>query len=174
MNFYNEYAITEKSTNKSTISHITESQIPIDTGIYNNGLISILDIDVTVGIMKSWEWRFQKYFIPIISTAFGDLFLYSPRSENCYFFQPQYNTLELITDNLDELLNSALVNSGIKEGVLFESKFNEVFHTVGVLKYAEAYILKQWILLGGNDNIENYSIGNLNVYLDLVSKAQNK
>ena len=39
---------------------------------------------------------------------------------------------------------------------------------------AETYILKPWILLGGNDNIENYSIGNLNVYLDLVSKAQNK
>lgn len=174
MNFYNEYTITEKSLKKSTINHITENRITIDTGIYNNGLISILDIDVTVGIMKSWEWRFQKYFIPIVSTAFGDLFLYSPRSENCYFFQPQYNTLELITDNLDELLNGALIDAGIKEGVLLESKFNEVSNTIGTLKYSETYILKPWILLGGKDNIENYSIGNLNVYLDMVSKVQKK
>lgn len=172
MNFYNEYTVSEKSLKESTINHITKSQIPIETGIYNNGLISVLDIDITVSVMKSWEWRFQKHFIPIVSTAFGDLFLYSPRSDNCYFFQPQYNTLELITDNIDELLNSALVYGKIKESVLLESKFNEVSKMIGNLKYTETYILKPWILLGGNDSIENYSIGNLSVYLDLVSKAQ--
>lgn len=172
MYFYSEYVLSEKSLKESTINYITKGQIPIETGIYNNGLISVLDIDITVGAMKSWEWRFQKHFIPIISTAFGDLFMYSPRSENCYFFQPQYNTLELITDNMNELLNSALVNSGIKENVLLESKLNEVSKRIGFLKYTETYILKPWILLGGNDSIENYSVGDLTIYLDLVSKAQ--
>ena len=142
--------------------------------IYNNGLISVLDIDISVSIMKSWYWRFQDFFIPIISTAFGDLFLYSPRSENCYYFQPQYNTLELITDSLDELLNSALVYDGIKTNLLSEDKLSKVSALVGYLKYGETYILKPWILLGGNDNVENYSAGSLSVYLDLVSKAQEK
>lgn len=171
MNFYNEYSISEKSLKESAINRITKSQIPIETGIYNNGLLSVLDINVSVDIMKSWNWRFQKTFIPIISTAFGDLFLYSARSESCYFFQPQYNTLELITDDIEELLNSALVYNGIKENLLLESKFNEVSKIIGNLKYTDTYILKPWILLGGTDSIENYSIGKLSVYLELVSKT---
>lgn len=91
-NFYKEYKITEKLMKESTITHITEDKIHIETGSYNNGLISVLDIDVTVNIMKAWEWRFQKYFIPIIATAFGDLFIYSPRSEKCIFFKHNITT----------------------------------------------------------------------------------
>ena len=151
IDFYKEYKISEKIVKESTINHISKGKIPIETGIYNKGLISILDIDVSVNIMKNWEWRFDKHFIPIIATAFGDLFMYSPRSENCYFFQTQYNTLDLITDSIDELLNKALLDNEIK-----------------------SYILKPWIMLGGKDIIENYSIGSLSVYLDLVSQSLEK
>ncbi len=38
----------------------------------------------------------------------------------------------------------------------------------------EAFILKPWILLGGTDKPENYVIGNLSTYLDLVSQTLNK
>lgn len=173
-NFYKEYKITEKLMKESTITHITEDKIHIETGSYNNGLISVLDIDVTVNIMKAWEWRFQKYFIPIIATAFGDLFIYSPRSEKCYFFQTQYNNMEEITDNIDELLNSALIDSGIISSVLLKDKFNNVYSKVGTIKYNEAYILNPWIMLGGNDIVENYSIGDLTTYLKLVSQTLDK
>ena len=175
MKFYNDYTISEKGNEESTISYITKKegeQIPIESGIYNYGLISILDVDISVNIMKSWDWRFQRFFIPIVSTAFGDLFLCSARSGKCYFFQTQYDSLELITDNVDELLNSALIDDGIKAHVLFEDKFNKVCSMHGRLKYAETYILKPWISLGGKDIVENYSIGDLNVYLDLVSQAK--
>ena len=173
-NFYKEYKITEKLMKESTITHITEDKIHIETGSYNNGLISVLDIDVTVNIMKAWEWRFQKYFIPIIATAFGDLFIYSPRSEKCYFFQTQYNNMEEITDNIDELLNSALIDRGIIFSVLLKDKFNNVYSKVGTIKYNEAYILNPWIMLGGNDIVENYSIGDLTTYLKLVSQTLDK
>ena len=174
IDFYKEYKISEKIVKESTINHISKGKIPIETGIYNKGLISILDIDVSVNIMKNWEWRFDKHFIPIIATAFGDLFMYSPRSENCYFFQTQYNTLDLITDSIDELLNKALLDNEIKSKVLLQDKFNNVYETIGHLKYNESYILKPWIMLGGKDIIENYSIGSLSVYLDLVSQLLEK
>ena len=170
-NFSKEYKISEKLTKESTINHITEGKLSIITGTYNDGIISILDIDITVNIMKNWEWRFQKHFIPIIATAFGGLFMYSPRSENCYFYQPQYNTLDLITDNLDELFNNALCDGGIKSKVLLEDKYNNVSAILGHIRYGDAYILKPWLMLGGNDIVENYSIGNLTVYLELVSKS---
>ena len=172
-NFSKEYKLSEKLTKESTINHITKGKLPITTGTYNEGLISILDIDVSVNIMKAWEWRFQKYFVPIIATAFGDLFMYSPRSEKCYFFQTQYNTLDMVTDSIDELLNNALIDNGIKSKVLLEEKFNNVSASLGHIKYNEVYILKPWIMLGGNDSVENYSIGGLNVYLELVSKFLN-
>lgn len=170
-NFSKEYKISEKLTKESTINHITEGKLPITTSIYNYGIISVLDIDTSVNIMKSWKWRFCDIFVPIISTAFGDLFLYSARSEKCYFFQPQYDSLEEITDSIDELLNDALINDGIKKGVLLEEKFNKVSSILGHIKYSDTYILKPWLMLGGKDVVENYSIGNLTVYLELVSKS---
>lgn len=173
-NFHKNYKISEKLLKESTVSHITKGKIPIKTGVYNNGIICILDIDVSVNIMKSWEWRFGKSFIPIIATAFGDLFMYSPRNEKCYFFQSQYNTLDLITDSIDELLNKALIDNGIKANVLLEDKFNNLYKVIGHLKYNESYILKPWLMLGGKDVVENYSIGNLSVYLELVSQALQK
>lgn len=173
-NFYKEYKISEKLSKESTINHITKGKIPLETGIYNKGIISVLDIDISVNIMKNWEWRFGKSFIPIIATSFGDLFMYSPRSENCYFFQPQYNTLDLVTDSLDELLNKALIDNKIISKVLLKDKFNNVYDTIGHLKYNESYILKPWLMLGGKDVVENYSIGNFSVYLELVSQSLQK
>lgn len=35
-NFYKEYKITEKLMKESTITHITEDKIHIETGSYNN------------------------------------------------------------------------------------------------------------------------------------------
>lgn len=169
--FLKEYKISEKITKESTISYITKGKISITTGIYNNGLISILDTDITANIIKNWGWKFQKNFIPIISTAFGDLFMYNTISGECYFYQIQYDTFDLITDSLDELLNNALIDNGIITHVLFKDKFSDVFITIGHLKYGETYILKPWLMLGGKDVVENYSIGSLTTYLELVSKS---
>lgn len=90
------------------------------------------------------------------------------------FFQSQYNTLDLITDSIDELINKALIDNGIKANVLLEDKFNNLYKVIGHLKYNESYILKPWLMLGGKDVVENYSIGNLSVYLELVSQALQK
>ena len=56
----------------------------------------------------------------------------------------------------------------------FKEKFKKITSLFGYLKYGEAFILKPWILLGGTDKPENYVIGNLSTYLDLVSQTLNK
>ncbi len=82
--------------------------------------------------------------------------------------------MEEITDNIDELLNSALIDSDIISSVLLKDKFNNVYSKVGTIKYNEAYILNPWIMFGGNDIVENYSIGDLTTYLKLVSQTLDK
>lgn len=172
--FFEKYNISSKSTKESAINHITKGKLPIVTGTYNNGIISVLDIDVSANIMKSWKWKFQENFIPIISTSLGDLFMYNNVNKKCYYCQPEYDYLTLITDSIDELLNKALLDNGIIDHVLFKNKFSDIFTTIGQLKYGEAYILVPWSILGGKDITENYSIGDLTTYLELISQTLEK
>lgn len=91
-NFYKEYKITEKLMKESTITHITEDKIHIETGSYNNGLISVLDIDVTVNIMKAWEWRFQKYSFLSLLLHLGICLYIVQEVKNAIFFKHNITT----------------------------------------------------------------------------------
>lgn len=79
----------------------------------------------------------------------------------------------MITKNIDELFDEAFNLPSIKSGLLQEEKFKKITSLFGYLKYGETFILKPWILLGGTDKPENYVIGNLSTYLDLVSQTLN-
>ena len=174
MKFSDEYKLTEYYQVQSTIDYITKGKNKLSAGSYGDGIFSILDIDTSVNIIKGWNWKFNKRFIPIVATAFGDLFLYCVANQYVYYFQPQYNTNDMITKNIDELFDEAFNHPSIKSGLLQEEKFKKITSLFGYLKYGEAFILKPWILLGGTDKPENYVIGNLSTYLDLVSQTLNK
>ena len=153
---------------------ISKDDIVMYAGLYNNGLISVLDVETAIKISNSWEWRFKKMFVPIISTAFGDLFLFCLANGKIYFFQPQYNTSDLVTDNIRELFDKALVHPSIKSGLLQENKFKEIYSTHLHLKYGETYILKPWEMFGGKVEVNNYTKGGLYVYQTLVSQTIEK
>lgn len=168
---FEEFTITQKAPVRSAVSYITKGGIAIESGLYHDGLFQMLDVDMTVKICHSWEWRFQKLCLPIAATAFGDLFLYGVQNKWVYFYQPQYDTLDMITKSIEELLNSALVHPSIRKGVLQEEKLQKVKLLLTDLKYGETYILKLWEMLGGTDQPENYVKGELWPYLDLVSQT---
>ena len=170
MNFLEEYKLTEKYPVISAIDYITK-KTNLPSGTYNDGIISILDVNACVAIMKSWEWKFNNSFIPIAITAFGDMFLYYVATHHIYYFQPQYDTNDMVTPSVDELFEEALLHPAIKSGLLQEEKFKEVSNRLGYPKYGDNYILKPWLLLGGTDTPENYVIGKTTTYFDLVSQT---
>lgn len=168
---FGEFTLTYKTDAESVIQHITNGEVTIASGIYNNGLFTVLDITSSTDICNSWDWQFNRNMIPAIATAFGDLFLFCTADQKIYFFQTQYNTTEAITDDFDELLNKAFPFPSIRESILKEPKLQEVRAACGELQYGKNYILKPWEMLGGVDKAENYTIGSLCVYHNLVSQT---
>ena len=168
---YGEFTLTCKTDAESVIQRITNGTVNIASGIYNNGLFTVLDTTIVTDICNSWDWRFNKAMIPVIATAFGDLFLFCKTDQQIYFFQTQYNTMEAIADTFDELLGKAFPFPSIKQNVLKELRLQELKSICGELKYGKVYILKPWEMLGGVDKIENYTVGGLCVYHNLVSQT---
>lgn len=132
MKFSDEYKLTEYYQVQSTIDYITKGKNKLSAGSYGDGIFSILDIDTSVNIIKSWNWKFNKRFIPIVATAFGDLFLYCVANQYVYYFQPQYNTNDMITKNIDELFDEAFNHPSIKSGLLQEEKFKKSHHYLAI------------------------------------------
>lgn len=171
---YGEFTLTYKIDAESVIRHITNGAVNIASGIYNNGLFTVLDTSISTDICSSWDWHFNKTMIPIAATAFGDLFLLSTVDRQIYFFQTQYYTTEAIVDGFDELLNKVFSFPSIRESILKEPKLQEVRTACGELQYGKTYILKPWEMFGGEDKAENYTIGDLCVYHNLVSQTVNE
>ena len=63
MKFSDEYKLTEYYQVQSTIDYITKGKNKLFAGSYGDGIFSILDIDTSVNIIKSWNWKFNKRFI---------------------------------------------------------------------------------------------------------------
>lgn len=160
------YTIKKQILKESAITFFTK--IKINSGTYNNGIISVLDIGLSKEISEVWSWKFNNVFIPIIITSFGDMFLYNKENKYFYYYQPQIDDLIWITNDASEFLNKFMTVKETRNILLHEKKFNKVCSNIGYLKYNEVYILVPWIMLGGYDKIENYTVGNLFVYLDLV------
>lgn len=163
------YTIKKQILKESAITFFTK--IKINSGTYNNGIISVLDIGLSKEISEVWSWKFNNVFIPIIITSFGDMFLYNKENKYFYYYQPQIDDLIWITNDASEFLNKFMTVKETRNILLHEKKFNKVCSNIGYLKYNEVYILVPWIMLGGYDKIENYTVGNLFVYLDLVSQT---
>ena len=55
MKFSDEYKLTEYYQVQSTIDYITKGKNKLSAGNYGDGIFSILDIDTSVNIIKSWN-----------------------------------------------------------------------------------------------------------------------
>ena len=60
MKFSDEYKLTEYYQVQSTIDYITKGKNKLSAGSYGDGIFSILDIDTSANIIKSWNWKFNK------------------------------------------------------------------------------------------------------------------
>ena len=55
MKFSDEYKLTEYYQVQSTIDYIMKGKNKLSAGSYGDGIFSILDIDTSVNIIKSWN-----------------------------------------------------------------------------------------------------------------------
>ena len=145
-------------------------EAPPAAGAYDNGLLAVVDTQWSTTGLHAWRWLLKPTHRALMTTGFGDVFLWEPR-EGVSFLEVQRAELELVDPDVNWFLNEFLCKSSIIEEVLRKPRFEELVTRHGPLRYHGVFILKPWLMLGGQDKIENYGPGDCRVYLDLVGQS---
>ncbi len=171
MKFIESYNLSSPISVLSTVASL-KSDENIISGVYENGLIFICDIENNLGFnAKYWSQFISDGDILLCYTGFGDFFYWSITEKTINFVEVQRGTKEFIDDDISWFLNDFLTNVDIKNDVLKENKFIEIVDQNSPLNYGECFVLEPWEMLGGKDVIKNYKKANFSIYIDLVGQA---
>ena len=167
-----EFPLTDipqgQASNVSACSFLAPS-CDCKIGTYADGLLTVLSKEEGLQIMEPWDWL-ESGTVALISTAFGGVFVSLP-SQGIFFLDPQRNHIEFVDKELDWVITEFIKKPSILEHVFRQPQFGKVVASLQPLKYGEVYILEPWAMLGGVEDSENYSIGKLDVYLEVVAQA---
>lgn len=139
-------------------------------GTYNNGLFTILDESASHRFLTNWSWLVGQKALALITTGFGDVFFWIPK-DGVHFLGVQRAEVESVDSEIGWFLEEFMVNSQVVESVFRKHCLDELVHIRRPLRYGEAFILEPWLMLGGQDKIDNYGIGECSVYLELVCQT---
>jgi hypothetical protein len=140
------------------------------TGAYSQGLLAVVDARWSQKGLQAWLWALKPTHRAVMTTGFGDVFLWEP-DQGIGFLEVQRGEVEPIDADVRWFLDGFLKKPTVIEQVLRKPRFDELVGRFGPLPYHEAFILRPWPMLGGEDKVENYTTGDCRVYLDLVGQA---
>lgn len=171
MTFLARHLLTSPSTDRvSAITELLGGRVTIEAGMYDGGLIGVVDRKSANLILRNWP-QFSVDFPVLLTTAFGEMFVFDRRREQVLFINTQYGTITEIDPEIEWVLDEFLENPGVKADLLQVDKVKRLQRQCRELRYHEAFLLEPWIMFGGEDVDENYSVGDCAVYLDLVGQT---
>lgn len=139
----------------------------LQAGMYNDGLIAVVDADASEKILGAWNWLTSDS-VALLTTGLGDVFFWKKDESAVYFLNVQHGTTEFVDRDLKWFLDEFLEKDGVVEEVLRKSLFDSLVKHHRALRYHEAFILEPWQMLGGEEKVEDFAIGQCAVYLELV------
>ena len=140
--------------------------------MYNDGLLGLLDTDTSDGFLGGWEWLFGGRATAMATTGMGDVFFWDSTTEAVSWLNVAAGgTIVAIDRDPQWFLDEYLLKSAILDKVLRRRYFNSLIAARRPLQYHEVLILVPWMLLGGEDRPEHYTIGHCGVYVDLVGQT---
>ena len=174
--FTDTFNLTEKASNPSSILGryvIDDSWKAIETGSYNDGLLIICDDDkYGFHTLEEWSHLVGDEALPLAMNAWGEVFCISITKRCLLFLFPQENRTIELGQSITPYLDNLLVDAKLKNTLLDYERYLPVKNHLGPLPYGSCYILKPYQVLGGDEsNPENYSIGDNQIYLSLVSQT---
>lgn len=167
-NFRNKLAPLGKSSQPA----LNELYNHVGVGWFKGNLFHILEpliIDEIINTTNPIR-RIQKK-IPFAINSTGDLFLFDPINSNVEFFDFSSNTLILIAESINELLNEKLFKEDYHPLLNHPLTIN-LNEALGPLTTSEIYHAKLPILLGGEKKNHNYNktllIDNLKEMISII------
>src|SRR5262249_4128860 len=112
---------------------------PPAVGVYNDGLVTIVDSSRGLALLKSWEWLIGPGCKALVTTGFGDAFFWKPNS-GVNILDVQHASAEYIDREASWFLNEFLTKAGVIELVLRQPRLNDLLKAYRALKCHESFI----------------------------------
>lgn len=140
-------------------------------GDYGDGLIKVVDPRDYMDSLYSWLGSQDFHKIPIMVSAFGDIFYYRKleNDENdVSLLDIHYRRIDVCTYSYEEFFEKYISNTEIKEKVLRKNLFDQAVEKLGSLKYNEAFFFVPALVLGGGEDIKYVSKGDAYTHQHLL------
>lgn len=144
-------------------------------GDYGNGIIKVVDPRDYMNSLYTWLGKKDFNKIPIIVTAFGDIFYYRKLEENendISLLDIHYRRIEVCTYSYQEFFEEYILDSNIKENILREKLYNEAINTLGDLQYNEIFFFVPALVLGGGENIKYIKKGDAKIHHQVLLQIE--
>jgi len=142
-------------------------------GNYSNGLIKVIDPSEYSGSLYEWLGKKDDTRVPILVTAFGDIFFYrklSAEDEDVSFLNIHYRKIDVCEWDLADFFEDYIVDEDNIRKVLREELFKEAAKEKGKITFEEIYFFVPALSVGGGENIKYIDKGNGKVQQSLLFK----
>ena len=126
-------------------------------GDYGDGLIKVVDPRDYMHSLYTWLGAQDFHKIPIMVSAFGDIFYYRKLAEgenDVCMLNIHYRKIEVCAYSYDDFFEGYIIDPEIKEQVLRKSLFDQAAAQLGSLKHNEVFFFVPALVLGGGEDIK--------------------
>lgn len=132
-------------------------------GEYGAGLIKVIDPRDYMNSLYTWLGQKDFNKIPIIVTAFGDIFYYRNLKNNekdISLLNIHYRKIEVCTYSYQEFFEEYILDENVKKTILRSDLYKQAVEKLGKLEYEEIFFFTPALVLGGGENIKYIEKGN--------------
>lgn len=145
-------------------------------GDYGGGLIKVVDPRDYMHSLYSWLGGQDFHKIPIMVSAFGDIFYYRKLDDtenDVSLLDIHYRKIEVCTYSYEEFFEDYILDPEIKEDVLRKSLFDQATEKLGALQHNEAFFFVPALVLGGVEDIKYVNKGDASTHQHLLLQIGN-
>ena len=152
---------------KTLPKEIIKLWIDYGFGNYGNGMIKIVDPRDYMSSLYKWIGKEDFNKIPIVITAFGDIFFYDRTNSTISFLDIHYRQIDVCT-KYQMFFDKFLVDEKIRLSILRENLFDEALKKLGKLADNEIYMFVPALIIGGTETTENMKKGDASTHQHLL------
>ena len=132
-------------------------------GEYGNGLIKVVNPRDYMNSLYTWLGRIDYTKIPIIVTAFGDIFYYRKLEDDkndVSMLDIHYRKIAVCSYSYQDFFEKYIVDKKVIKNILRINLYKKAAKKLGVLNYNDIFFFVPALVLGGKENIKYIDRGN--------------
>jgi hypothetical protein len=145
-------------------------------GNYADGLIKVINPEEYNDSLYEWLGKKDISRVPILVTAFGDIFFYrklSADAEDVSFLDIHYRKIDVCVWSLIDFFEAYIVDKDIIKDLLREKLFKKAVSKNGNITFDEIYYFVPALIMGGKEDIKNIDKGNGIIHQSLLFQMGN-